>query len=125
MCRLLDISLMPVREQNVAKIHDASTSMDGKMDVNDAFASAFQEFNESSSMQTTETSLSGISGDDCDATLASGEEKGEGNNETNRNSNVKRKKKKEEQGGSSWHASSWRQIAARGASRQWQQSNMV
>ncbi len=83
MCRLLDISLMPIREKEVAKVNDSSTSSDRRMDVGDAFASAFQEFNESSSMMTADTSLddgddSSSGGGDGGATLASGEEKSGG-----------------------------------------------
>ena len=91
---------MPVKDQNVAKIHDASTSLDGKMDVNDAFASAFQEFNESSSMQTTETSLSGISGDDCDDyTLATRAEKRKARRRMKQRKTASEEKKKQ---GKSW-----------------------
>jgi hypothetical protein len=55
MCHMRDISLMPVPETKAKKIKDESTSLDGQMGVEDAFANAFADFNSTnSSMEETE-----------------------------------------------------------------------
>ena len=54
MCVLRDITLRPVTEEKVRKIKDDSTSLDGKMGVEDAFASAFADF-QSTASSTVDT----------------------------------------------------------------------
>ena len=98
MCELRDISLMPELKTKVVKINADSTSLDGKMGVEDAFASAFEQFNESSTMAsgTSVGDLDGSSGEDGENSVVLASEERKRSESDNKKSKKKSKKKKKD-----------------------------